>query len=61
VGACKHFIEEAGRKRTALYELTADLDGGDLAIIEHGEPPSSGDPSYAGVAPIDRDHVLVTW
>ncbi|HEX3479807.1 MAG TPA: hypothetical protein VHT91_32520 [Kofleriaceae bacterium] len=28
---------------------------------EHGELPSSGDTSYAGVAPIDRDRVLVTW
>jgi hypothetical protein len=61
VVARKHFIEAADRKRTALYELTGDLDGGDLAIIEHGELPSSGDTSYAGVAPIDRDRVLVTW
>jgi hypothetical protein len=59
--ARKHFIEAADRKRTALYELTGDLDGGDLAIVEHGELPSSGDTSYAGVAPIDRDRVLVTW
>jgi len=27
VVARKHFIETAGRKRTALYELTGDLDG----------------------------------
>jgi hypothetical protein len=59
--ARKHFIEEADRKRTALYELTGDFNGGDLAIIEHGELPSAGDTAYAGVAPIDRDRVLVTW
>jgi hypothetical protein len=59
--ARKHFIEAADRKRTALYELTGDFNGGDLAIIEHGELPSAGDTSYAGVAPIDRDRVLVTW
>ena len=59
--ARKHFIEEADRKRTALYEITGDFSGGDLAVIEHGELPSAGDTSYAGVAPIDRDRVLVTW
>jgi len=61
VVARKHFIEPANRKRTALYELTGDFDGGDLAIVERGELPSAGDTAYAGVAPIDHDHVLVTW
>jgi hypothetical protein len=61
VVARKHFIEPESRKRTALYELTGDLDGGDLSIVERGELPSAGDTSYAGVAPIDRDRFLVTW
>ena len=61
VVARKHFIEVADRKRTALYELTGDFNGGDLAIVEHGELPSAGDTSYAGVAPIDGNRVLVTW
>jgi hypothetical protein len=59
--ARKHFLEPENRKRTAIYELTGDLDGGDLAIAERGELPSAGDTAYAGVAPIDRDRVLVTW
>jgi len=61
VVARKHFIDPENRKRTALYELTGELDGGDLAIVERGELPSAGDTAYAGVAPIDRDRVLVTW
>ncbi|HEX3759671.1 MAG TPA: sialidase family protein [Kofleriaceae bacterium] len=61
VVARKHFLDPDDHKRTALYELTGDFDGGDLSIIEHGELPSSGDTSYASVAPIDRDRVLVTW
>lgn len=61
VVARKHFVDSGGRKRTALYELTGDLDGGDLAIAERGELPSAGDTAYAGVAPIDRDRYLVTW
>ncbi|HEY6173371.1 MAG TPA: hypothetical protein VIX73_02965, partial [Kofleriaceae bacterium] len=61
VVARKHLIGPDDRKRTALYELTGNFDGGDLQIIEHGELPSAGDTSYAGVAPIDRDRVLVTW
>jgi hypothetical protein len=55
------FIEPEGRKRTALYELTGDLDGGDLSIVGRGELPSAGDTAYAGVAPIDRDRFLLTW
>ena len=52
--ARKHFIEPRDRKRTALYELTGDLDGGDARDHEHGELPSAGDTSYAGVAPHRR-------
>lgn len=61
VVARKHFIEPENRKRTALYELTGDFDGGELSISERGELPSAGDTAYAGVAPIDRDRMLVTW
>jgi len=50
------------RKRTALYEITGDFDGGGaLAIKEWGELPSAGDTSYAGVANIDADHALLSW
>ena len=59
--ARKHLMEALGRKRTALYELTGDLDGGDVAIVERGELPSAGDTAYAGAADIDASRVLVTW
>ncbi|MCC6528537.1 MAG: hypothetical protein IT373_38175 [Polyangiaceae bacterium] len=49
------------KKRTALFELTGDLEGGELAITEHGELPSAGDTSYAGQAARDADRTLVTW
>jgi hypothetical protein len=61
VVARKHFVEPEGRKRTALYELIGDLDGGNPSIIERGELPSAGDTAYAGIAPIDGDRYLVTW
>jgi hypothetical protein len=61
VVARKHLLEPEARKRTSLYELTGDLDGGDLAIVERGELPSAGDTSYAGVAPIDHHRFLLTW
>jgi hypothetical protein len=61
VVARKHILSDDNRKRTALYELTGDLDGGDLEITEHGELPSAGDTAYAGAAPIDGDRVLITW
>jgi hypothetical protein len=61
VVARKHLLEPGSRKRTALYELTGDLDGGDLSIVERGELPSAGDTAYAGIAPLGRDRFLVTW
>ena len=61
VVARKHLLGPDSKKRTALYELTGDLDGGDLDIVERRELPSAGDTAYAGVAPIDRDRFLVTW
>jgi hypothetical protein len=53
--ARKHLLEVANRKRTALYELVGN------GIVEHGELPSAGDTSYAGVAPIDASRFLVTY
>jgi hypothetical protein len=53
--ARKHFLEVANRKRTALYELVGD------GIVEHGELPSTGDTSYAGIAPIAGSRFLVTY
>jgi len=62
VVARKHLLGDDNKKRTALYELTGDLDGGgELACTELAVLPSAGDTSYAGVADIDAQRVLVTW
>lgn len=58
--ARKH-LQETGKKRTALFEITGNLEGGPLSIKEWGELPSAGDTSYAGIAMIDATHGLVTW
>ena len=61
VVARKHLGKD-GRKRTALFELTGDLEGGGaLSITEHGELPSAGDTAYAGAAAIDANRTLLTW
>jgi hypothetical protein len=60
VVARKH-LQPGFRKRTALYEIGGNFEGGPLTVTELGELPSAGDTSYAGVAPIDATHVLVTW
>ncbi len=60
VVARKH-LQGTGKKRTALFELTGNLEGGPLGIKDWGELPSAGDTSYAGVQPIDKDRELVTW
>ena len=58
--ARKHIPGPRVRKRTALYEIVGDLDGGPLGIVEWGELPSAGDTSYAGVVPIGRSKILAT-
>jgi hypothetical protein len=59
--ARKHLPGAGIRKRTALYELTGKFEGGPLAIVEHGELPSAGDTSYAGIVRIGRSRFLATW
>jgi hypothetical protein len=60
VVARKHL--SAGRKRTALYELGGDFDGGGtLDIKERAELPSAGDTSYAGVAFAEPMQAIVSW
>jgi hypothetical protein len=49
------------KKRTGLYELTGNFEGGPLAIHERGDLPSAGDTSYAGIAPVDSTHYVATW
>jgi hypothetical protein len=52
---------ESDRKRTTLFELGGELEGGPITITALGDFPSGGDTSYAGVADVDADHALVTW
>ncbi|MEO7328333.1 MAG: sialidase family protein [Minicystis sp.] len=60
VVARKH-LGASAKKRTSLFEITGDFDGGALAIKEWGDLPSAGDTSYAGVATIDATHALLSW
>jgi hypothetical protein len=59
--ARKHLRGEQIRKRTALYEIRGDLEGGPIRIVEHGEFPSAGDTSYAGVVRLRGPRFLVSW
>jgi hypothetical protein len=53
--ARKH-LQPTARKRTALFELTNDVE-----VKEWGELPSAGDTSYAGMAMLDDHRALVSW
>jgi hypothetical protein len=55
--ARKHILGIANKKRTALYEMSAD----GQSIEERGVFPSAGDTSYAGVAPIAGHRYLVSY
>lgn len=59
--ARKHLRGEDVRKRTALYEITGNLEGGPIGIIEHGVLPSAGDTSYAGIVRLRGPRFLATW
>jgi hypothetical protein len=59
--ARKHLAERTLRKRTALYEITGNLEGGPIRITEWGELPSAGDTSYAGVVRLGGARFLTTW
>ena len=59
--AREHYLEVANRKRTALYEIAYDSETGPFQFTKHGEFPSAGDTSYAGVAPISGSRFLVSY
>jgi hypothetical protein len=59
--ARKHLKGDDFRKRTALYEITGKLEGGPIGIVEHGELPSAGDTSYAGIVHLGGSRFLTTW
>jgi hypothetical protein len=59
--AREHLLGPGIHKRTALYEITGNLEGGPIGIHKWGEFPSAGDTSYAGVVPLGRGRFLVSW
>jgi hypothetical protein len=60
VVARKH-LQPTARKRTALYEVTGNLEGPTIGVKEWHELPSAGDTSYAGVAPLSDQTWLLSW
>ena len=59
--ARKHLKGDGVRKRTALYEITGNLEGGPIGVNERGVFPSAGDTSYAGVVRLHGPRFLVSW
>jgi hypothetical protein len=58
--ARKH-LQGTGKKRTALFEITGNLAGGPIALVERGELPSAGDTSYAGIAALGGGRYVTAW
>jgi hypothetical protein len=57
----KHLLGAGIHKRTALYEITGNLESGPIGIVERGELPSAGETSYAGVVPLGGARFLISW
>jgi len=60
VSARRH-IQGLGKKRTALFELTGNLDGGPIAVKQRGDFPSAGDTAYAGAVELSDGRWLTTY
>jgi hypothetical protein len=60
VVARKH-LGLSDRKRTALFEITGNLEGGPIGIEEKLVLPSAGDTSYAGGVDLKDGSVLLSW
>jgi len=59
--ARKHLKTDDFKKRTALYEITGNLERGPIRIREHGELPSAGDTSYAGIVRLRGPLFAASW
>jgi hypothetical protein len=60
VVARKH-LGSSDKKRTALYEVTGNFEGGPIGIQEWFEFPSAGDTAYAGGVALDGGSELISW
>jgi hypothetical protein len=59
--ARKHLKGPELRKRTALYEIRGNFEGGPVRAVERGVLPSAGDTSYAGIARVAGSRFVTTW
>ena len=61
--ARKHDVDGTrdGRKRTALFEITGNLESGPLGFHEWSVLPSAGDTAYAGAASLDGERFTLSW
>jgi hypothetical protein len=57
----RRHIQGLGKKRTALYEIGGDLEGGPLTLANRGDFPSAGDTAYAGAVELSDGRVLVSY
>jgi hypothetical protein len=59
--ARRHLQNTGAKKRTALFEITGNLEGGPIDARFIGDLPSAGDTSYAGIAFRSDGRALVSW
>ena len=57
----REHLQPSQRKRTTMFELTGNFEGGPLVITKRFELPSAGDTSYAGVVHTSPTEIAVSW
>ena len=57
----RRHIQGFGKKRTTLFELEGNFEGGPLSIQELGDFPSAGDTAYAGAVDLADGKLLVSY
>jgi hypothetical protein len=57
----RRHLQPTYKKRTSLFEITGNFDGGPVSISYVGDLPSAGDTSYAGAVALDDHNMLLSW
>jgi hypothetical protein len=57
----RRHLQPTYKKRTALFEITGNLEGGPIDARFIGDIPSAGDTAYSGMAMLDDHRLVTSW
>jgi hypothetical protein len=57
----RRHLQPTAKKRTSLFEITGNLEGGPIDARFIADIPSAGDTSYSGMAWLDDHRLVTSW